>query len=233
MSVPNTIKVDVHIWTLDVSDAELAALERLLCADERTRAARFFHRQDAARWTVSRGRMRQALGAATASDPACLIFAEEPHGRPTMSCGDSALSFNLSHSGALGCLALCWQARVGVDIEQTRSLNEDEMNWPLSAAERSVLATCSRAAKTDRFFRFWTLKEAFMKADGRGASLPTDSFDIGWSDAGDARLLQLHDQPEAPAQWRFSEHSPLPDYHAALAAKTDGHAVSVAWHDIC
>lgn len=85
--------------------------------------------------------------------------------------------FNLSHSHGMAVIAVSG-SRVGVDIEPVRKAN-------ISVARRffcpGELQYVLENGDTG-FFRIWTLKEAFMKATGKGMALGLDSFCIDISD---------------------------------------------------
>lgn len=227
------VQVDVWFWSLDVESDERAALRALLTAEERERADRFFHARDRNRWIVSRGRMRQILGDVIGAAPEAIAFGVEDHGRPFLTGASQPPSFNLSHADALGALAVSFDARVGADVEFVRPMTDNEMAWPLSPVEQTALALAQGAARFDAFFRFWTLKEAFIKAVGTGLSLPLEDFDISPPGAGEPRLMRLAGAPDEPARWRFAECTPAPAYRAAVAALTEGCRLEVRWHGSC
>lgn len=231
-SVP--VSIDVWLWSLDLEPRELEAVSALLSADEEARARRLVKLQDRQRWIASRGRMRQILGRALRVAPTEIAFATEPHGRPILAHTASPLpSFNLSHAEGMAALAVSWDARVGVDIECLRPLTADEMAWPLSAAERESLAKFEEPERTKWFFRYWTLKEAFIKTVGKGVSLPLEDFDISPPNDGPPRLLRLVSAPGDIDRWRFAEHEPANGYRAAVGALTEGRGIRVAWHNEC
>jgi len=47
-----------------------------------------------------------------------------------------------------------------------------------SRDERAALRSCSPGNRTNLFYEFWTCKEACIKADGRGLSVPLDQFTV-------------------------------------------------------
>ena len=81
------------------------------------------------------------------------------------------IHFNISHSGKYVVCAVA-DTPVGVDIEGSRPIKgavakrfySDEENEWVSAAETPSL-------QEQRFFRLWTLKEAYAKATGEGIAL--------------------------------------------------------------
>lgn len=226
-------KVDVCSWSLDVPDEEFEELAAFLNLDEKARAAGFFNRTHARHWTACRGRVRQLLGRETGISPADIEFAEEEFGRPFLVPDSPSVPlFNLSHTDGLAALAISYDVRVGVDIETIQPLRDDEMEWPLSPAERETLGKAPEAERHDVFFRFWTLKEAFIKAVGKGVSLPLEDFDMSGPDDGQPRLLRLAGEPREPEHWKFSEHRLRSDTFAAVAARVNSGELVVNWHPL-
>lgn len=200
-------------------------MRTLLSVDEAARAGRLVRAVDRDRWTVARAGLRLLLSRVMNVAPDVLVFGREGHDRPTVN-GSGCLSFNLSHSGDVAALAISSDARVGVDVEEIRSIDPDEIAWALSPAEREALARAGEGQTLETFFRFWTLKEAFMKGTGLGAALPLHDFDIGLDDPG---LVRLKDRPDEPRQWKFNEISPRAGIRGAIAARTEGRVLVANW----
>lgn len=100
-----------------------------------------------------------------------------------------AHALSLSHSGGH---ALCAQAprdwAVGVDLERVRARDTAALAaWVCSEPERAWLAQAAdTAARLERFYMLWTLKEAFVKA--AGLDFPADMASIGLAPAASGRL---------------------------------------------
>ncbi len=168
--------------------------------------------------------MRQLLGQKLGIRPDEVVFTQEVNGRPALV--STNLSFNLSHSADVAALAVSSDVRVGVDIEAIRPIADDEIAWALSPAERLELSQVDQTTKLDSFFRFWTLKEAFMKGTGLGAQLPLHDFDMGLAPA---RLVRLTGKSEAPTEWNFHDIAPQAGMRGAVAARTEGRTLAAAW----
>ena len=72
------------------------------------------------------------------------------------------------------------------------------------------------------FFRFWPLKEAFIKATGEGLSRPLDSFSFSFEPVRIAFHPERNNRPgrDDPAEWRFWEWYLANDCVAALAVRS-------------
>jgi len=92
-------------------------------------------------------------------------------------------AFNLSHSGDyVLCSADRYQQeglQIGCDIEEVKAVN-------LNVAKRffcpneyeTIMAEDTMEERTEMFYRFWVLKESFMKATKRGFGIDPRSFEI-------------------------------------------------------
>lgn len=91
-------------------------------------------------------------------------------------------SFNLSHSGTFVMCAAELngrQERVGCDLEKIGQLKENIAGRFFCREEyESILKEKTEGARTELFYRYWVLKESFMKATGKGMALPVDAFCI-------------------------------------------------------
>ncbi len=230
MDEQQPVKVDVWFWPLDVSGGETRRLSALLTPEESDRVARFFRPMERRRWAVSRGRTRELLAAAMNVSPAAIVFGKEPNGRPFIEGSFARIpSFNVSHSDGLGALAVSFDARVGVDVEAVRPISDAEIERALSPNERAELRRADPAEQLETFFRFWALKESFMKGTGQGFTLPLHDFDIALNGP---RLARLAADPAEPAHWRFAEAPLKSTMRGAVTARTEGRPLDVDWHTL-
>jgi 4'-phosphopantetheinyl transferase len=130
-----------------VSDARLTP-------DERARAARFHFERDRIRYIASHAALHELLG-----DREIVLAAD---GKPYLR--DGSLHFNLSHSGDYALIAIASDAEVGVDIEQHR----ERVSWNEIAVRFFTKREVAVMRGEADFFRFWVMKEAVLKAAGKG-----------------------------------------------------------------
>ena len=105
------------------------------------------------------------------------------HGKPYL-CDYENIYFNISHCKGLVACALS-EEPIGVDVELIQEIKDSLPKRVLSEEEQEFLARYQEdeAQYKELFFRFWTLKESYIKWDGRGFSKePRDiSFELDLS----------------------------------------------------
>jgi 4'-phosphopantetheinyl transferase len=82
--------------------------------------------------------------------------------------------FNLSHAGDWAVCAYTMQGDIGVDVEKRVPIDIYDYQDVLTPEEFTQLA---QGENVD-FFRLWSLKEAIIKADGRGFALSPTTFTL-------------------------------------------------------
>ncbi len=83
---------------------------------------------------------------------------------------DGPVDFNISHAGDYVVAVATDHGKVGIDIEQIRAIKLSEFASIFTQKELDQIAAASNLEH--EFFTLWTQKEALIKGDGRGMSLP-------------------------------------------------------------
>ncbi len=181
--------VHAHLFFLDQDSSKF---HPLLSADEQVRAAKFYFDRDRNRYIVARGTLRTLIGHYEQIAPEKVVFEYNEYGKPSL-CGNSDLTFNLSHTQAVGVVGFTRGRLIGVDVEQVRELSDRAgvARISFSPNEFAVFSQLPEAEKTAAFFRCWTRKEAFIKAIGEGLSHPLDSFDVDFLPKETGRFLRI------------------------------------------
>ena len=217
----------VHVWRADLSleAAYLRRLEQNLSADERKRASRFRFARDRDRFVYARGLLREILALYLNAPPGRLSFGYGAHGKPFLAGEEHGnLLFNVSHSFDMMLLAIAHTREVGVDLEGVRNNGvamEEIYETVLSEPEKQALARFGGEVKRMTFLRFWTRKEAYIKADGRGVSLPLERIDVSAQEGRVAVLDRATGEWRTCPRWGLRTLAPVSGYVAALAA--EGH----------
>ena len=194
---------------------------RLLSLDERIRADRFKFERHQRQYIFAHAMLRMALShAAPDVAPTDWSFATGRYGRPCVASPERSPALQLSLSQAAGCVAcvVSKHEAVGVDVETV-----SRRVAPLSTALRffapeevETLRSLPEPAAIERFFDYWTLKEAYLKARGFGLNLPLDAFAMQVSREAIGISFKA-DIVDDPAGWRFSLCSPSPSHRLAIA----------------
>jgi len=162
------------------TDSELAeeafqALAGLVSQERRDRVARFRFRQDVVNAMVGEAIARDAISAGAGIDPAALVISPDRYGKPHAE-NISGVHFNLSHSGSMVVFAIS-DVPVGVDVEIVKQAR-------LSVAKRFFcddeyeLVASGLADQDEAFFNIWTMKESYLKWEGKGLVGALDSFSV-------------------------------------------------------
>jgi 4'-phosphopantetheinyl transferase len=194
----------------------------MLSEEERARAARFVAERHRRHFVLAHGLVRAALSRqAPPVDPAAWRFIADRHGRPFVAGPrtDKLLHFNLSHTeGCVACV-ISPSASVGIDVEATdRPCSHLAIaEFTFSSAEVADLRGLPPAELIDRFFDYWTLKEAYIKARGMGLRLPLDQFSIRIQRQRKIGIAFAPEFGDDAGRWRFTQASPSPRLRLAIA----------------
>lgn len=219
-------RVDVWSAPLAADPEALAEHERTISTDEHERAARFLRPASRDAYVAGRATVRRILGAYVQRDPSDVQFGYAPSGKPFVRRihGDPPVSFNVSHSRDLLVLAVSGGRSVGVDVEATPprrgvALIADRY---FTDRERAELAAVAPDARDEAFLRYWTRKEACVKALGDGLARSLRSFAVS-PRAGERELIEIDGQ----RRWTAYGLAPSPEYTGAVVAEGEGWALAL------
>lgn len=219
---------EVHVWRAqrEPSSSQVEWLLGILTEDEITRANRFSFERDRQRFVAARVILRSILSRYIVISPGQIRFNYNAYGKPFLAPEFSSdqLSFNLSHSGSMALYAITRNREIGIDIERIRSEVEHEeiTKQFFSANEVAMLGAMPNEKKLEAFYTCWTRKEAYIKARGKGLSLPLNSFDVFFAPRGVTMSLMTEDEPQTHSPWTILDLEPGPGYTGALAVKGTG-----------
>jgi len=180
--------VRIHFASLTACAARELELLASLPNEEQERAMRISNRDRRTAFIASRALLREALsdytgqvvgrhewqfGAAAFGK----LFVEAP--------ADVALKVSISYTAKMLVIAVSHKYELGVDIEALPPEAEGEVPWHvLTTAERKQVHALPVGEQYLEFLRLWTLKEAYTKYFGLGASLDFRGVEIDLDDVG-------------------------------------------------
>ncbi len=214
----------VDLWYVLLDSIVAEGLEdeyrAILPADEVSACDRFVFPEGRRQCLVSRVLVRTVLSRYTGDAPAAWEFDSNSYGKPAVKHpAGCPLRFNLSHTTGLVVCAVSLGCEIGVDAEDTQRRCAD-----LSIASRyfapEEVAWLEAAPKDDRprrFFELWTLKEAYIKANGAGLSIPLDQFAFAFPESGPPRISFRNPALGDASQWQFTQLRLADRFQVAVA----------------
>jgi 4'-phosphopantetheinyl transferase len=218
---------DVHLWrcTLDLAPKDRDRLGLLLSREEREKVARLRFARDRDRATASRGWLRRLAAAYVGISPYELAIGRGAYGKPQLPEAPPRdwLCFNVSDSQSVAVYAFARGREVGVDVERVREDFEHEelAERFFAAGERESLFSIPQAERSRAFFRFWTVKEAYVKARGDGLAIAPETFAITFEGGEAARLEEAPEgaRPDELERWSFRTFEPAEGFVGAVAVE--------------
>ena len=154
----------------------------LLDEHEQARWNRFLVKDAPRRFALCRAALRINLCDRLGCSNRELSFGYLEHGKPfaIVKGVPSGANFNVSHSGRHGLIGFAKRDGLGVDLEVRASGRDfDGIGSSVYGPwERRVLSAAAGSEKEHLFYRFWSLKEALIKALGTGFSLNPSCFEV-------------------------------------------------------
>jgi 4'-phosphopantetheinyl transferase len=170
---------------------------------------------------LGRAMARALVGQALGVEPHAWGWREGSRGRPEIADPGAAerVSFNIAHSAGLVVCAISSDGTVGVDVEHRLRPPVDVrmIRRYCAPCEIEDIERQGPSAWHDQFLKYWTLKEAYLKARGLGIAVHLSdlSFTLG-SDA--IRLERLNAlSVEDDAEWAFVLDAFGPSHFVAAA----------------
>lgn len=88
-----------------------------------------------------------------------------------------SLHFNISHSGRYVICGIS-NMEIGVDVEEIKLFHEDIVKRFFTKEEYVSFSNLEKEVAKRKFYIYWTLKESYVKYQGKGLMIPLDSFSI-------------------------------------------------------
>lgn len=226
---PSLPEKTIHFWycNFDNNREQLEAHYTLLSKDEKERSSKFKFEKDRECYVLSRGILRCLLGNYLNVKPEDIKFKYTSYGKPLLNF-ESDLKFNISHSGNMAAFAFFKNQEIGVDIERIKDdfdVLELAQNF-FSTKEIEVLKNQPKKDLNTAFFRCWTRKESFIKAEGSGLSFPLDKFTVSLVHNKPAELLETQWNLKEKDEWQLFSFIPSEAYIAAVAVKNEVVSIS-------
>ncbi|CAN1333555.1 L-aminoadipate-semialdehyde dehydrogenase-phosphopantetheinyl transferase [Linum perenne] len=214
-------------WIVDISEwnpspADFSRAVAVLPRHEHSSIARFVKAEDRKRALVSRLLQYSLVNEVMGIGFDEIVIKRTLEGKPYLECdrvqaGLPNFNFNVSHHGDYVAIASEPLCLVGVDIVSCTKPDGETIETFIQAFRsyfsRLEWDNVNNAASPDetlaKFYRYWSLKEAYVKATGSGLSTGLDKVEFrhdNWTN------ITISIDGELDEEWRFQLHE-LPKRH--------------------
>lgn len=164
----------INIHPLIKSETE-QKLMNFVSVEKQKRIRRFHFREDSLRTLFGDLLIRYCLCEYYGYKNSEISFKTNKYGKPFLE--NNNIKFNISHAGdwVVGVLS---NYDIGIDIEKITPIDFQIAKRFFSKLEYDNLFKLPQDLMLGRFFDYWSFKESYIKARGKGLSIPLDSFSV-------------------------------------------------------
>jgi 4'-phosphopantetheinyl transferase len=202
----------VDLWWVRLEPSGGGPNDGMLSASEKKRAASTVSAAARRRFILGRIKLREILSGYCRVDPSDVPLLESDAGKPCLASDTLGTTFNFSHAGDLGVVAVTTNARIGVDIESRQARTLSAFYW-LHREERREIRSLSPDVQHEARLGVWCRKEATLKAVGCGLRFPLHGFRVSVP-PDSAKLLAW---PDENSTLHLQDIDAGPHYLGALA----------------
>jgi 4'-phosphopantetheinyl transferase len=218
---------EVHVWCASLNQFYTCVeqMTQILSVDELKRAERFHFPRHRNQYIAAHGLLRKLLADYTSIESDRITIEYGRNGKPFLSekFSKEKIRFNLSHSNGCALFAFACEREIGVDIEHIREFADMDKvaEQVFSIKEIAVLRSFPESEKNEVFFKFWTRKEAYLKATGEGFSSALDTIDISSYPPNTSVFVYTGKNSKDKSHWTVQDLRPISGFAAAFAVEGD------------
>ncbi len=200
---------------------EFSSLANLLTLDEKNRAKRYRFQRDTFQYIFQSAVLRLLLADFLNCNPLQIDIRKRNDGKPFLEDnGKLNIHFNISHSGEFTVFAFNQFNEIGIDIEKIENIPDiiEIVDRYFTNREKLSIHSCTINERLTLFYKFWTRKEAVLKALGVGLLKPLDSVDVSFPQEFDT-YMQVQVKDDTYSEIFFVKDVPGPEGYAIALAK--------------
>ncbi|MBA4534784.1 4'-phosphopantetheinyl transferase family protein [Brevibacillus halotolerans] len=190
--------------------------------EKREKILRFHRREDAYRGLLADLLVRYILLTHHFISKEEIQFEYNEYGKPYLPYTNC--NVNLSHSGEW---VVCGTGiePVGIDVEQQKPIEMEIAKHYFSKQEYTDLVVKSEGEEQlSYFYDLWTLKESYIKAVGKGLSIPLSSFSIRKNENG---TIDFSEEIPSQTNWFFKQYQLAKGYPLSVCSASNQFAEEV------
>lgn len=222
----SSLATEVHVWVARPGGYEGEHLERFhgwLSPAEMARLDRRIFAEDRHLFLIAHALKRFTVSRYLPVAPHRWTFDIGSSGKPEIAGAEAAsgLRFNLSHvDGMVACL-VAQDIDCGVDVENIdRELDHRRVAREVfSTGEQADLLALDGPEMRRRFFTYWTLKEAYLKACGLGLGAALRQIEFAVREGEQIELSFLPPFVDDPQDWQLESWPHGPAHRLSVALR--------------
>ena len=180
--------------------------------EKQERIKKFARHDDAKRVLLADILVRSVVASELKVSTKMIEFNANKFGKPRLK-RNRGFHFNVSHSEDWVVCAVDDEP-IGIDIEKIRSVKLEIAEQFFSDEEYKMLIAKRPEDRQDFFFDLWTLKESYIKAVGKGLSIPLKSFTVSFFKK-DEIAIRLGNKLTS---WTLKQYDLGPEYKMSVCA---------------
>lgn len=216
-------KEEIHVHLSQSKHIDITN-KNILDSAEKIRADSFKFTKDYELYVAAHIFLRKTLSLYAPLSPNNWQFKQNYYGKPSIhNHGYHWLQFNLSHTKGLIACAISYKRAIGIDVERSTHLKNIKAltKYSFSTQEANDILSKKSIQKQEQcFFTYWTLKEAYIKAKGKGLSIPLQQFTFIEEKNNKWCLYFDPELQDNGKQWQFFTYL-LDKYHLAIGVESN------------
>ncbi len=223
---------NIHIWyaSLDSQGAGAGSLVSTLSFEELVRAHNFPTELSMRRFIACRGILRSMLTSYLNAQPTDITLEYGSHGKPYLGAkfAASRIRFNVAHSRGAAIFGFALDQDLGVDLEHVTQLQAapEIADRFFSNPEKALMNSLAGKEKEVVFFKIWTGKEAYLKAQGTGLTLNLSEIEVPIQSNETNSLVAIRRSNGQGPSLFVSHVTPAYGLMAAIVVENDGYRIS-------
>jgi 4'-phosphopantetheinyl transferase len=172
------MSLDTYLVKIDraLGKEEFDRLLTYVSDEKRDQIHRFYHFDDSQRALIGNVLARYAICSKLNIKNQDIVFGKNEYGKPLL-LNSFDIDFNISHSGYWVACAISNNS-VGIDVEVAKAIDFEIAKRFFSKEENTALLRQPADERLTYFYKIWTIKESYIKEEGKGLNIPLDSFTV-------------------------------------------------------
>lgn len=212
--MPDLSLKSINLWKISLGESlhKMDQLIPILSPKERSRASRYHQQKDRNRFAIGRGMLRKILSFYTDGRPGEIEFLKGVNGKPYIH-QPVPIEFNLSYSCDYILVGIA-SGPIGIDVEYINPEFDYALLLDACFMTAEIQAINGSDQPRQQFFKFWTRKEALLKATALG--LGDHLTDFSCLDGSQLLPKNL----ETAGDWRIESFMLAHDYWVSVAKRS-------------